>query len=156
MHHHQIHLLVACLLGTLALSACRQAEAEPKREPELKHEQVAAATVEADSFPSGPYADRDLELAQQLVEGGALVLDVRSAREYAEGHVAGAVNLPHTQISERIEEILALQGGDRHRPIVLYCRGGNRAGMAKRELEAAGFDRLLNFGGLDDWPGSRE
>lgn len=141
--------LLALTLG--ALSACG-----PAAETQHNRSAAAQATEEQDPFPPGPYPDRDVALAKQLVEGGALLLDVRSAEEFAGGHIDGAINIPHTQIDERIEEIVEMQAGDLHRPIVLYCRSGHRAGLAKRALENAGFDRLSNFGGLDDWYDSRE
>jgi phage shock protein E len=150
MPRHQIFLLCALTLGLG--SACTQAEAEG----ELVRSAAAPAAGDEDPFPPRPYPDRDLALAQQLVEAGALLLDVRSASEFASGHIDGAVNIPHTQISERTGEILDSQGGDPHKPIVLYCRSGHRAGLAKRDLEEAGFDRLTNFGGIDDWPDSHE
>jgi phage shock protein E len=144
------HQSVASLLLCALTLGCQDAEAERERS--------AAAPAAADDgpFPPGPYRDRDVALAKQLVEGGALLLDVRSAQEFAGGHIDGAINIPHTQINERVEEIRALQAGDSHKPVVLYCRSGHRAGLAKRELEDAGFDRVTNFGGLDDWPDSRE
>jgi phage shock protein E len=104
-------------------------------------------------FPPGPYADRDPALAKLLVEGGALLLDVRSASEFSSGHLDGAVNIAHTQIGEQLAKIRELQDQDPHKPIVLYCRSGQRAGVAKRELQAAGFDRVTNLGGIADWPG---
>ncbi len=148
MQHHRSSILcaLAALLG-LTLPGCKRNESTEADQP-----QATPAQVGADGFPAGPYPDRDAKLAKQLVDGGALLLDVRSADEYAGGHVDGAVNIPHTEIAERIAEIRKLQGGDLHKPIVLYCRSGHRAGLAKHDLEAAGFDRVTNLGGIDDWP----
>ena len=140
----------ALALGALPACNSTDAEAQPDRS-------VAAPASDAEHpFPPGPYRDRDVALAKQLVESGALLLDVRSASEFEGGHVDGAINIPHTEVDERVEEILELQGGDPHRPIVLYCRSGHRAGLAKRDLENAGFDRLTNFGGIDDWHDSQQ
>lgn len=73
-------------------------------------------------------------------------IDVRSASEYADGHVAGAVNIPHTEIAERIGEVTA----DKDATLYLYCRSGRRSGMALNALREAGYDGAVNVGGLDD------
>lgn len=86
--------------------------------------------------------------------GGAdapLVLDVRSADEFASGHIAGAVNIPHDQLSRRHGEIAAFQA----RPVVVCCRSGMRAGIAARVLRQAGFTDLRMLSGhMQDWCGS--
>lgn len=107
---------------------------------------------DGDGFPPGPYEDRDPALAKRLVMAGALLLDVRTPEEFASGHVEGALNIDHSQVSARLEEIAGLVEGDRHKPIVVYCRSGRRSGLAKQTLEAAGFDRVTNLGGYRDWP----
>jgi phage shock protein E len=142
----RIAALTAFGLGVgLAASGCTQAEANLS--------QAAPAELEADGLPAGPYRDRDPALAKQLADGGALILDVRSPGEFAQGHVDGAVNISHTQVRAQIAKIEQMQGGDHHKPIVLYCRSGQRASLAKRELEAAGFDRVTNLGSIDAWRG---
>lgn len=135
---------LAALLG-ISVPGCEQSQARAAQS------QAAPAPVGADGFPAGPYADRDARLAKQLVDAGALLLDVRSAGEFADAHLDGAVHITHTQIGARLDEIRELQGQDPHKPIVLYCRSGHRASLAKRELEAAGFDRVTNLGGISDW-----
>lgn len=146
MQRHSTAILFAAALLGLSATACTQAEAGSAKPS------AAATELEADGLPAGPYGDRDPALAKQLVEGGALVLDVRTPEEFAAGHVDGAVNISHTDIGAQLEQIKQLQGGDTHKPIVLYCRSGHRAGIAKKELAAAGFDRVTNLGGMKDWP----
>jgi len=70
-----------------------------------------------------------------------LLLDVRSPEEFAAGHVAGAVNIPHDRLASRLEEV---QASDR--PWVLvYCRSGKRADSAESVLAKAGFEvRQIN------------
>ena len=72
-----------------------------------------------------------------------VVLDVRTAAEYAEGHVPGAQNIPHTELAARIAELSAAQSSD----IVVYCRSGARSAQALAVLEAAGFKRLFHLQG---------
>lgn len=77
----------------------------------------------------------------------SLVIDVRSPSEYAAGHVAGAINIPHDQVAARIH---AIAGASKDRPILLYCRSGRRSAIAKNELEKQGYRRILDGGGITD------
>ncbi|MBW2415803.1 MAG: methyltransferase domain-containing protein [Deltaproteobacteria bacterium] len=72
-----------------------------------------------------------------------VVLDVRTPEEFAEGHVPGAINVPHDQIEQRIAELEPY----RDREVVLYCRSGRRAGFAGETLSRAGFANLLHLSG---------
>lgn len=84
------------------------------------------------------------ELAQLIKTNRAgLVLDVRSAEEYAEGHIPGAVNIPHDQLGIRLSEI----GTHWDKDVVLYCRSGKRAGVAAGILQSAGFSKLRHLTG---------
>ena len=78
-------------------------------------------------------------------EQGATVVDVRSSWEFADGHVEGALNIPLEEIPQRMDEFQSLQ-----KPIVVYCRSGNRSGMAEGFLKAAGIQEVHNGGGLAD------
>lgn len=90
--------------------------------------------------------------ARRLVrEEGALLLDVRTADEFAADHVEGAVWLAHDEIAERLDEIEERLGGDRAWPIVLYCRSGRRSHQARLALEQAGFTRVLDLGAMSNW-----
>ncbi len=79
-------------------------------------------------------------------DANAIVIDVRSADEWDTGHVASAVNIPHTEIADRIAEVTDDKGAN----IVLYCKSGGRAGRAKEALEGLGFTNVENAGGFDD------
>lgn len=110
-------------------------------------EPMAAASPAPAELP-----DRDPALAHRLVEHeGALLLDTRSPEEFAAGHLDGAILVPHTEVAERMPEILALAGNDRNKPIVVYCRTGRRSGLAKQALREHGFTRVTNLGGMTDW-----
>ncbi|MCH9682349.1 MAG: rhodanese-like domain-containing protein [Deltaproteobacteria bacterium] len=102
--------------------------------------------------PSKGLPDSDPALARRLVrDEGAVLLDVRKPNEFAEGHVEGAVSIPHDHVAARIPEIIALANGDQTKPIVVYCRAGGRAGIAKQALLDAGFVNVSNLGGVADW-----
>jgi rhodanese-related sulfurtransferase len=72
-----------------------------------------------------------------------VVLDVRTPKEFADGHVPGAINISHDQLEGRMAELDA----DRDRDVVVYCRSGHRAGLALGMLEKAGFKRLYHLEG---------
>ena len=78
--------------------------------------------------------------------GDAHWVDVRSPGEFGSGHVSEAVNIPHTEITQRIAEVTT----DPDATLYLYCRSGNRSGKAKKALEQAGFTNVVNVGGYRD------
>ncbi len=85
------------------------------------------------------------EEAQKLIEEGAQLVDVRADHEWDAGRIAGAVHVPLAELAERTGEI------DRERPVVLYCRGGNRSTMATEALAAAGYDAAKLTEGMVGW-----
>ncbi len=85
-----------------------------------------------------------------MISSGAVVVDVRTPDEFREGHLPQATNVPIQDFSQRLAEIDALTGGDKTKPVVVYCASGNRSGKAKQQLEAAGYTQVVNGGGFDD------
>ena len=83
--------------------------------------------------------------AQKLIEDGAQLVDVRAEHEWEAGRIAGATHLPLAELAGRTEEI------DKERPVVLYCRGGNRSTMAADALADAGFDAAKMSEGIVGW-----
>lgn len=83
--------------------------------------------------------------ALEAVDAGALLVDVRSLEELADGFLEGAIHIPHAQILQGLEQ----RGVAKSTPIVLYCRSGNRAGIALDALERAGYSAVTNGGGYD-------
>ncbi|MCE9783145.1 rhodanese-like domain-containing protein [Shewanella algae] len=90
------------------------------------------------------------EVALTKVAQGAMLVDVRTPEEYAEGHLPEAVNIPFEQIAEAF----AKQGIAKDTPVVVYCRSGRRSGIAKESLEKAGYQEVYNGGGYDSLKGS--
>ena len=82
--------------------------------------------------------------ALEALEQRALIIDVRTSEEYAQGHYPGAVNIPHEQILAGVRS-RAIGPDD---PVVLYCRSGNRSGKAQTTLSDAGYSVTHNAGGL--------
>jgi phage shock protein E len=86
------------------------------------------------------------EQVRQRLAAGAVVIDVRSPREFEGGAYPGARNIPLTSLAERAREI------PRDRPVVLYCASGLRSASAARLLARAGFADVVNAGGLRHMP----
>jgi phage shock protein E len=95
--------------------------------------------------------DGDSKLAHQLVKDGALLLDVRTQAEYDERNLDGSLLIPHTELPARIDDVLKAQAGDKSKPIVVFCRRGGRAEVAKSALLQNGFTEVTNLGGIDAW-----
>jgi len=72
-----------------------------------------------------------------------LLLDVRTPEEYAAGHVPGALNIPHDQLSARLAELEDRRG----QQVVVYCESGRRAAHAAETLGGAGFEELRHLTG---------
>ncbi len=85
------------------------------------------------------------EEAQKLIEEGAQLVDVRADHEWEAGRIAGATHLPLAELAERAGEI------DKERPVVVYCRGGNRSSMATSALADAGYDAVKLSEGIVGW-----
>ncbi len=98
--------------------------------------------AQADSPDSGLLTQEELLAAMQ---GGEvpLILDVRSAQEFSDGHVPGAVNIEYTQLAERLDEIASRK----ERPVVVYCETGVRAGIAEKILKRGGFRQVRHLEG---------
>jgi len=88
------------------------------------------------------------EEAEKLLDEGAQLVDVRAGHEWEAGRIAGATHLPLAELSERAGEL------DRERPVVLYCRGGNRSTMAAEALAAEGFEASKLSEGIVGWAGA--
>jgi phage shock protein E len=71
-------------------------------------------------------------------------VDVRTRPEWEQGHVAGARLIPHTQMTARWTELRK----HREKRVLVYCRTGSRSRVATRVLQANGFERAENAGGI--------
>ena len=82
-------------------------------------------------------------------ESGYIILDVRTAQEYSEKHIPGAINIPNETIgTEGIPEL-----PDKEQLILVYCRSGNRSKQASEKLVKLGYTNIVEFGGINDWTG---
>ena len=85
---------------------------------------------------------------QQRTGQGPLLLDVRRADEFSDGHIAGALNIPVEQLASRTGAL----GVPRDREIVVYCVSGRRASLAQETLQALGYSHVRQLdGSLNAW-----
>ena len=100
------------------------------------------------------YTSITMDEAREIfqTEGDYLILDVRRADEFAEGHVPGAINIANEDIKS--SEPKELQ--DKEQTIYVYCRSGNRSKQAAAKLAAMGYTNIVEFGGIIDWTGDIE
>ena len=81
-----------------------------------------------------------------------ILLDVRRADEFEEGHIPGAINIPNESIgAEEIEEL-----PDKNQNIYVYYRSGNRSKQASARLAELGYTNIIEFGGINDYSGEIE
>ncbi len=101
---------------------------------------LAACTQE----PIGELSVTAADLAAMISGGDApFILDVRTKKEFDDGHIPGAVNISHTELEERIAEL----SGRENEMIVLHCRSGKRAETADEILRRYGFSKITELEG---------
>ncbi len=85
------------------------------------------------------------EAARRIDGGGVEIVDVRTEDEHAAGHIVGDRNIPFDELPR--------QGGslDKGRPVVFYCRSGDRSAAAAEAFKASGYDASSISGGLVAW-----
>lgn len=82
-------------------------------------------------------------------EENYIILDVRTEQEFATGHIPGAILVPNETIGTK--EIPQLP--DKDQLIMVYCRSGNRSKQASGKLVQLGYTNIVEFGGINSWPG---
>ena len=82
------------------------------------------------------------------IEQGYVILDARTREEYDQGHIPGAIQISHDEITEKAEEVLT----DKDQLILVYCRSGRRSKIAAEALVELGYTNIKEFGGIIDWP----
>ena len=85
-------------------------------------------------------------------DGSYVIVDVRRADEFAQGHIPGAINIANEDITNAEPTELP----DKEQTIYVYCRSGNRSKQAASKLAAMGYTNIIEFGGIIDWTGEIE
>ncbi|MCL1843692.1 MAG: rhodanese-like domain-containing protein [Defluviitaleaceae bacterium] len=86
--------------------------------------------------------------AKMQANPDAIILDVRTSREFATGRIPGAILLPDYAIRDRAASILP----DKNALILVYCQGGTRSREAVYDLISMGYTNVFDFGGIISWP----
>jgi rhodanese-related sulfurtransferase len=86
-----------------------------------------------------------MDLAKIIKEQSPSIVDVRQGFECLFGKAKDAVNIPLGEVPDRLEEFKAMK-----KPIVVYCRSGNRSGQAMKFLKTNGIDEVYNGGSIGD------
>lgn len=107
----------------------------------------SGASGSEDGFPA-PVKITAEEAHARMNGGSPTVVDVRTAGEYAGGHIPGAILLPNEDIGAELPSQLPVLDAE----ILIYCRSGNRSAQAARKLADMGYTNLSDFGGITDWP----
>ena len=89
-----------------------------------------------------------MNIVEQKIASGAVVVDVRTRDEYEDEHFPKSINIPVNELTSRAKEI-----GDKEKSVLLYCASGARSAMGARILKMLGFKDVINAGGLYDMPG---
>lgn len=87
------------------------------------------------------------QATQMINKQDAVVLDIRDKKEFEAGHIASAINIPYSALTERMAELESSKG----HPIVLVCKSGQSVGMAGKTLKQKGFEVFRLSGGMLEW-----
>ena len=113
-----------------------------------------AGKIGGDEESGEDYFSITMEQAMEAfsVEGSYVIVDVRRADEFAEGHIPGAINIANEDIVDSEPAELP----DKEQLIYVYCRSGNRSKQAAAKLAAMGYTNIVECGGILDWTGEIE
>lgn len=106
---------------------------------------INLAGMIAQNLRTGLHRGIHVDEFDRLASENALILDTRTADEYNDGHIPGAVRIDIDELRERLEEL------PRNRRIIIYCLTGLRGYFADRILAQRGFDAANLIGGLQTW-----
>lgn len=83
--------------------------------------------------------------AKELLNNGAVLVDVREGSEFRSGHIRNAVNIPLNSLSKISSK------ATKDKDIIVYCQSGSRSGVAARQLKNMGYSKVYDLGGIHRW-----
>ena len=110
---------------------------------------LTGCAAPAEQDPGYLQISTDEAIAMMEGKNNYIILDVRTPEEFADKHIPDAINIPNETIGT--EEIPELP--DKEQLILVYCRSGNRSKQASDKLVGLGYTNIVEFGGINDWPG---
>lgn len=99
------------------------------------------------SFFSRLFGGTPQRSIEELLQDGAVIVDVRTPAEYKAGHLKKSINIPLDTLSSKLSKL------DKNKPVITCCASGMRSGSAKGILKSNGFTEVVNGGG---WAGLRK
>ncbi|MCC0178151.1 rhodanese-like domain-containing protein [Waterburya agarophytonicola K14] len=127
------------LAATPAFAAGNMAQTTDKVEA-LRDRNLTRVQQFLTSIPRDYYTVRQINKVKALgKEQQALLVDVREPKEYASGHIPGAINLPLRSLTDNLDQI------PKTRPVILYCSTGYRTAMGVMALQMLGYDNVRGF-----------
>lgn len=109
---------------------------------------VNSSCQQAGTKSGGTQTVATADFKQLVDKHEAVLLDVRTPGEYAEGHLAGSTNVDYENpgFSDEIQKL------DKNKPYLVYCRSGRRSAAAMQQMKDAGFTNVTNLdGGIMGW-----
>ena len=101
------------------------------------------------ALPAGYHTITPEQAKARLDSGDPVILvDVRTAEEYAQAHIKGAILIPN----ETIDKTQPKELPDLNAEIIVYCRSGRRSRDASIKLAEMGYTNIYDLGGIKDWP----
>lgn len=138
---NRMKIVLAVLVVAMLLGACRavavKGDAAPNDMPETESKTLMQ------------YQKITPEEARQMIAGEEVtIVDVRTAAEYAQGHIENAILVPNESIGEQA----AAELPDTDATLLVYCRSGRRSKEASEMLLSLGYQNVYDLGGIIDWP----
>ena len=139
--------------AALMLVACNEANVEKKAAPEAQPAAAAPAPAPAPAQAQAPEAPKaqitniDWAKALEMQQAGALLIDVRTPGEVAEGTAPGSINIPLQEAGNRLAEF------PKDKDLLIFCRSGKRSMAVSNFLIQNGYERVFNVvGGFMAFP----
>jgi len=132
-------ILIILLIAFMLITGCT-----------TQTQETTLQSTSAESVENAAYIKITAQEAKEIIDTkeNVIVVDVRTAEEYAEGHIPNAMLIPGTQIGDLAPDMLP----DLDQTILVYCRSGNRSAAAAKVLIEMGYTNIMDFGGIKDWP----
>ena len=94
----------------------------------------------------------DQAKAEELIDKGAILIDVRSITEYNQGHIEGAINIDVQDILKVTDSLIYNNASiSKDKKIIVYCRSGSRSSSAAGKLIELGYTNVYDLGSIDNW-----
>ncbi|HBH12310.1 MAG: Sulfurtransferase [Clostridiales bacterium 38_11] len=132
-------ILIILLIAFMLITGCT-----------TQTQETTLQSTSAESVENAAYIKITAQEAKEIIDTkeNVIVVDVRTAEEYAEGHIPNSMLIPGTQIGDLAPDMLP----DLDQTILVYCRSGNRSAAAAKVLIEMGYTNIMDFGGIKDWP----